>query len=218
MPNWCQNYITITGKDAGKIYNIIQSIPDDQGIMETLCTTDTPEYKELCEEVAFFHPFSTYFGTKWDFGKRDVDDISFVTGYGTGAVSISIPESEIPHETITISVDTAWSPPLAFLEKLTKTYDVTAEIEYFEPGMDFGGMSEFDNGEIIDEFYGNYHYALYRIDNEHFWELMTDEWFLEQHKYKADSIVKTLSFMTPEDVEKLEKLINEIKEQTNDWN
>lgn len=210
MPNWCENYITITGKDASKIYNIIQGLPDDKCIMETLCTTDTPEYKDLCEQVSF-QPFSVYFGTKWDFGKRDVDYISFVTG----AVSITIPKSEISHDTITISVDTAWSPPLAFLERLTKAYDVIADIQYFESGMDFGGTAMFDDGKVIDEFYGDYHYALYHIDKDHFWLEITDEWFLEEHEHKVDSIVKTLSFMTPEDVENLKELINEIIEQNN---
>ena len=49
-----------------------------------------------------------------------------------------------------IQCDTAWSPPMEFLENVTDKYkDVEVEINYEEPGMGVAGTSRFKNGECI---------------------------------------------------------------------
>jgi hypothetical protein len=75
-------------------------------------------------------------GTKWDIGCKD--------GYG-------LEPTRVDNE-LSITFDSAWSPPLGFYERLVVLgFDVQAS--YFEPGMSFAGI--WHNGK--DEFYeGNW--------------------------------------------------------------
>jgi hypothetical protein len=74
------------------------------------------------------------FGVKWDFQLSQANEVC------------------ITDEEIIIDVDTAWSAPTIFVESLCKLYGVTANMKYFEPGMDFSGIVECDeNGNIDDE-------------------------------------------------------------------
>jgi hypothetical protein len=71
-------------------------------------------------------------GTKWDIGCGD--------GYG-------LEPTRVDNE-LSITFDSAWSPPLGFYERLVVLgFDVQAS--YFEPGMSFAGI--WHNGE--DNFY-----------------------------------------------------------------
>ena len=71
-------------------------------------------------------------GTKWDIGCGD--------GYG-------LEPTRVGNE-LSITFDSAWSPPLGFYERLVVLgFDVQAS--YFEPGMSFAGI--WHNGE--DNFY-----------------------------------------------------------------
>ena len=50
------------------------------------------------------------------------------------------------------SFDSAWSPPISFLEKVAKDYpSLTFELEYYEGGMEFAGRSTFDGDRHIEE-------------------------------------------------------------------
>jgi hypothetical protein len=74
-------------------------------------------------------------GTKWDFGKDKLDDPVAIED---GVVSISF--------------DTAWSPPIQFYNYLVDLgYNVDAT--YFEPGMGFCGI--YDNGDDDYVDYGD---------------------------------------------------------------
>lgn len=54
---------------------------------------------------------------------------------------------------------TAWSPPIALLEHLTKEWpDLHFEIEYREEGMGFEGGATYNNGECLDEWEGEIQY------------------------------------------------------------
>ena len=48
--------------------------------------------------------------------------------------------------------ETAWSPPMEFIESVSKIYkDVEVEISFEEPGMDVAGSSKYINGECVFE-------------------------------------------------------------------
>jgi hypothetical protein len=75
-------------------------------------------------------------GTKWDIGCKD--------GYG-------LEPTRVDNE-LSITFDSAWSPPLGFYERLV-VLGFGVQASYFEPGMSFAGI--WHNGK--DEFYeGNW--------------------------------------------------------------
>ena len=127
MPNWCANQLTVTGA--------------------------TPELRAYLKEHGFsfekIHPVAEpagcppsgitqllidAWGTKWDLDEPDqlrVADELLDTGIAY--------------------FDTAWSPPLAALEKLSAMFpDASFGLTYCEPGMSFAGSAAFKAGTSHD--------------------------------------------------------------------
>lgn len=125
MPNWCNNYATITG-------------PKEQ-IDALIVECKKSEDNTPCEILNLLHPRPadqeenwydwnvSNWGTKWD---------------------ISLASYEIVDEnTITLSFDTAWSPPIALYQFLIEN-DWEVNAYYYEPGMGYCGRFDGD-----DEYY-----------------------------------------------------------------
>lgn len=225
MPNWCNNYITISGdKEKMKpIYdyfkksqvdyeehsekvrviheknpeawkNIDMFIPplDENLVMNTLVPHDE-EYQRIKENGEFIiNPQDNFYGTKWDFNFSEAN------------------LNQLDEDCITLAPSTAWSPPTAFCERLSKKYDVCVRVEFEEPGIGFVGVEEYDNGEITEQLiYENYLEGLYYLQNESFWENEVEntiEYCKEEEKTFDEMINENFSFITDKSV------IDEIKE------
>lgn len=165
MPNWCYNFVEITGepKTLKKLGAMMKRIPKDGrffysliGINENL----TPEeyeknwYNENIERI----------GCKWDI---DIDESN----------------ATIDDDCITLSFDTAWSPPISGFKHLNRIYGVGIKHFYSEPGCDFCGQTTIsDNGLYYEEDYG-YREGLYHFDRDCFWgeiESDTEGWLFEE--------------------------------------
>ena len=178
MPNWCNNYIEISGPkskliklkegaEKGEFLNTLFPMPE---VLEGT-QADGSENKELLEKTGF----SDWYGwrvanwsTKWDVDLYDENSISFrheLLGEKDGPATLSF------------GFDSAWSPPIGACEAyLEDNPDVSIRLTYYEPGMDFMGVwedfddrcytcsvdaptsdSEFwqtDDGQHLDEYMG----------------------------------------------------------------
>ena len=135
-----------------------------------------------------------WFGTKWDIS---ADEHAFTFG----------------KEEISFSCETAWSPPIQFLENLCKMYKINAHIFYSEGGIGFAGQTDFiwTDGEldINDQEYG-YLEGLYILSEDEFWS---------EVDYQADCILDEdqsledflgiFPFISEEHKEKLTTIYNE---------
>jgi len=150
MPNWCANSIVIKG-DKEKIKEILKKIgtisgADKHVLFETLIGKD-PDFDKL----GWYESNHKHFGTKWD-ASPDESNIEF------------------DEESITMSLETAWSPPVPFCTTLASEYGVRVEIAYFEPGADFSGKCVInESGDIEEEQDYDYDEGMYRLDNDGFW-------------------------------------------------
>lgn len=63
-------------------------------------------------------------------------------------------------DTLCISGDSAWSPPLQLLAMMTKVFDVKIEGEYSESGCNFGGFYTIENGVCDDNEMTYFEYEL----------------------------------------------------------
>lgn len=125
MPNYCWNHVTITGnkKQLKKIKKKFDKY----------------------EESTYFTSFGDYV---LDIGKiNDNYDViknrygnSFDTCYIYGTKWWDF-EMELEGGCLTISGDSAWSPPVELIEEICKHYKVKAHMEYEECGCDFGGQT-----------------------------------------------------------------------------
>ena len=149
MPNWCNNTLRISGDKEviSRIkdwYEEYQSNRTDVGLFgtfyplpEELENTQSPSRepnKALIEKYGVDNWYDwkvQNWGTKWD----------------TGEVCLV---GETGNE-ISLSFDTAWSPPIQFYEKLSEDYPkLHIRASYYEPGMDYCGTFDSSGGQCED--------------------------------------------------------------------
>lgn len=112
MPNWCDNTLTITHPDKTKLDAIesVLSNKDDQGLFNHICPNPNGEWQ--------YEWSVENWGTKWEASIHDWE--------------------RQDDNTIWVSFDSAWSPPLALYEFM-ENEGYTVEAMYWEPGMCFCG-------------------------------------------------------------------------------
>ena len=167
MPNWCINKLTISHPEQDMIKKFDKAYRDDWTI-ETFYPTprDPSDPTKLIGEGqawgegqdqtnSWWHWRVQNWGTKWDIGCKD--------GYGV--------EPTIVDNELSVTFDSAWSPPLGFYERLV-TLGFSVEASYFEPGMSFAGI--WHNG--VDNYYEGHW--------KDFPEALVDEF--DMHEYYND--------------------------------
>jgi hypothetical protein len=204
MPNWCSNYITISGdkKKIRLITNVIkeaQSKPEDVYLFRTLIGLSEDVSDVDYETGAWYEHNINRYGTKWDLGVKEID--------------FSFDETSI-----TFNCETAWSPPSNFVINLCKTYGVTGELFYSEPGSDFCGKTWVDEEGYVDEEDYNYNEGLYVLDNESFWyEIESNIEYGIENEETADEFLETYHYVSDEDKEEIRKMYNQkLEEQKNE--
>jgi hypothetical protein len=145
MPNWCNNTVEVYHPDAnklkelvmafneGKMCNYIKPVPEDLQIVAGRVGDDT-DPKQIELEAAekrnlATHGYKTWYdfcvnewGTKWDVG-GDGNEV----------------ELEGLENDVTLSFDSAWSPPCNVYEAMVEQ-GFSVRAYYYEPGMAFAGI------------------------------------------------------------------------------
>ena len=135
MPNWCNNSLTISHKDADTLDNLMAQIradsderlfqhikPMPEELRDTTSPSDSPNwYDWSCDN----------WGTKWDACNVDYEEYDGI---------------------VTFAFDTAWSPPIPVYEALA---DMGFEVQayYVEFGMMYAGSWHCNaDGEVSEEY------------------------------------------------------------------
>lgn len=152
MPNWCDNVATFEHDDPAQITRVAEAynsgnmmtrfFPCPPVLRDTVSGflgKDTPEQTALEEQEKTnlaIHGYRNWYdwaigewGTKWDVGREEYHDKV---------------EPELPN-TLTLSFQSAWAPPLGFYNKM-RDLGFRIKAHYFEPGVGFCGT--YDNGDI----------------------------------------------------------------------
>ena len=127
MPNWCANQLTVTGATP----ELCAYLKEHGFSFEKIHPVAEPAG---CPPSGITQLLIDAWGTKWDLDEPDqlrVADELLDTGIAY--------------------FDTAWSPPLAALEKLSAMFpDASFGLTYCEPGMSFAGSAAFKAGTSHD--------------------------------------------------------------------
>jgi len=111
MPNWCDNTLTITHADKSKIDVIEKTLSGEQPqLLNTILPNPSGDWD--------YEWSVNNWGTKWDAGVHDWE--------------------RHDDNTIWVSFDSAWSPPIAIYEYMERN-GYTVDAMYWEPGMAFCG-------------------------------------------------------------------------------
>ena len=203
MPNWCNNYITISGEESNMkpIYDFFtesEKTPDVNSFVMSTLVPEDDDFQRIKESGEFLlTPYTEFWGCKWDF-------------------SVNESNCDITPTFITLSPSTAWSPPEPFCKRLSEKYGVDVEISFSEGGADFAGRSQYSNGEVVEDVTYSYREGMYYLETETFWcEVEGDlEWmFCENPDITLDEVLGQMyPFITDkEDIETLTDIYNEQK-------
>ena len=202
MPNWCNNNIRIYG-DEGTIHTltaVLKGLKGNDKVFESLIGLPTHQTASQYEET-WYDTNINWFGTKWD---------------------IPYEQHNFNHteDEITFCCDTAWSPPIPFMENLCRAYKVNGYIFYSEGGSNFAGETTFkwdDDGEldICEQDYG-YLDGMYFLSKEEFWNevsYMVD--CISDEDQSLEDFLYQFSFVSDEDKKELTTLYNKEIENQN---
>jgi hypothetical protein len=146
MPNWCSNVVEVSHPDRRKIVELRRAfrkgqmcnyiLPVPQDLKDTMAGSYGDGDKQAALEAQTKRNVEKYgygnwydfcvgnWGTKWDVGDRGGD-------------------TRNDANSLTLTFDSAWSPPMGIFEKMVdEGYEVVAY--YYEPGM--GYVGKYDNG------------------------------------------------------------------------
>jgi hypothetical protein len=141
MANNCWNYAVLSG---------------DKAVLD-----DIQERFSKYDDFNYFIHFGDYVLKKET--QTNTDDYYL---YGTKWWQFNIDERT--DNTMTISGDSAWSPPLELLRQISEVYNVTIEGEYNECGMDFGGFFYCEDGCLEDN---EMTYFEYQLESDREWAI-----------------------------------------------
>jgi hypothetical protein len=203
MPNWCYNHLTITGdkENLDRIKFHLEDIENKDnvspGIFMALVGRDQSLELNEYEKGGWYDSNVSYWGTKWD------------VSYNESGVEYS-------DDTITMSFQSAWSPPIPFIQHLGRLFNVECELYYEEPGCDFCGKSYFNNQDGLMEDDYTYNEGRFVFDKENFFESIDGEidyLFENDDDVTFESVKELFPFITGEkDLKVLEEIFNEVKE------
>lgn len=119
----------------------------------------------------------------------------------------------------TISGDSAWSPVSPLMLKLSKEYNLHIDLQYEEPGCDFGGFYECKNGEVLrdDEYEYNEFMMLSGNQEQVFSDMkynIEDGLYDSFNEFCTDH-VKVMKKLSDEDVAYFKSLFEKYKKNEN---
>jgi hypothetical protein len=149
MPNWCGNTAVINGpKPVIDEIKAVLANPEG-GLLNWM------RPRPGAEDENWYDWNVNHWGTKWDVADVFIAD-------------------DTEEDSITISFDTAWGPPItAFRHWAERDGRVTYRLTYLESGMAFVGWDSYD-GEYFDEDYREH-----GSDPDGYWEMAGEEFGVE---------------------------------------
>lgn len=136
MPNWCENYVEVSG-DREVMDHFAKSIEDrEDGLFMAMLEHVTPVEEKVSNALLedssdwYSHNVENY-GTKWDVHEVHGEDYNHTDAEGLW----------------TASFETAWSPPEAIFITLAEKLGLRAKLFYIEEGMDFAGVMDTEDEE-----------------------------------------------------------------------
>ena len=162
MPNWCSNTLEVRG-DIEQLKEFVEKSVVKEGIREPDFTMEglLPTPKELTEvtspviwrgdendtegKAAFEadnkRRLETYGATDW----YDWNVSNWGTKWDVGESHISYDDEDL----FIVSYDTAWSPNITFVQKVSKMFPgLEFRLTYMEPGCNFCGVAHCVDGEL----------------------------------------------------------------------
>jgi hypothetical protein len=145
MPNYCENDLYVEGKEKD-LEGFLAFAKGTDGTNELLFdfARFVPEPSTKKDDWDWYHWRIDNWGTKWNADRVQIEPLghSYLWDEEAG---------------VKICFDTAWSPPTPVILAAAHQFPMLCfRLEYFECGMAFHGCFICENGEMTQEFCGEY--------------------------------------------------------------
>lgn len=150
MPNWCSNKLVVSATSKKDLDEFVVKMggQDEEGDKREF-TFNALVPRPKAEENNWYDWNVKNWGTKWDASES----------------SVYIHDEEFR---VNITFDTAWSPPIEWLEKVAPQFPkLNFTLLYYEGGMGFAGELELEEGQ-------EYRHSQYGTGEEGYWNIATD--------------------------------------------
>jgi hypothetical protein len=182
MANNCWNYVQIRSEKLSVLQELVSKFKN-YGSFNTFVDFGDSFFKEPEKDKDYY-----FYGTKWWDMEIDTDEIELD--------DVQIQNKEY---SITIQGDSAWGPPDTLIKMIALEYNVDVFHEYSEPGMNFGGILQVEDGLVSDEDY-SYAEHLYR-NCEGMHSLLNEymcDWSILDCYDDVDAFIEEFPFVTDE--------------------
>jgi len=134
MPNWCTNYLAVTGQETG-IDKFISQIPiDSNGYGRCIFQKFVP--------ISSGDTAIEKWGTKWDV--KDID------------MERAVRYKDKNDDTYCLYLETAWAPPVEAITAISAKFpELDFGISWYEEGMCFYGYALMKDGELLQRVDGD---------------------------------------------------------------
>jgi hypothetical protein len=155
MPNWCFNKVTIkASKDI--IARIVQAHDKDNGLfsaffpvprtlVKTTCGFYRDKRKQRCLENKQRKNLARFGARTW----YDWSVVNWGTKWDVESLGLTV----VDENTVSLSFDTAWSPPIEWYRRMERKHSCEIVAYYHESGMCF--MGKFAGGDNTEYNYGD---------------------------------------------------------------
>jgi hypothetical protein len=203
MPNWCNNDIRIYGNE-GTIRALKNVIKLSQGKLFQTLIGLPDNMSESDYEEKWYDTNLNWFGTKWDI---DIDTHCF----------------DFCEDEISFFCETAWSPPIQFLENFCRMYKLNAYVFYSEGGVGFSGETKLiweDDVLSVEDNEYEYNKGLYLLSKEEFWANMESniEYAVEEEMEIDEFLEEYRAYVSEKDIQDLITMFNETKKEYEERN
>ena len=150
MPNWCYNKLVVSATRKSDLYDFVEKMgcEDEEG-NQCEFTFNALVKRPKSEEGNWYDWNVNNWGTKWD------------------ASEPSVYVNDVDYK-VDVTFDTAWSPPIEWLEKVAPQFpQLQFSLLYHEGGMGFAG-------ELICEDGKEFSHAQYGSGEEGYWMIATE--------------------------------------------
>lgn len=233
MPNWCDNFVEITGNISG-LKKDISAIEGEGNFFSSLVGNgyvifeghDHVKNIPLYQVIGKVNGYTGEWTENREDAEREMKEQYDKHWYETNCeywgtkwdISVEEAVNDIRDNEITLSFSSAWSPPINFCKLLSGKYGVDVSITYSECGCNFAGKIMCREGEIISEEDYEYIEGLYHLSNEQFWYEM--EYRIEQaldEEQTADEFIEDFPFLEENCKDIAIKMYREEEEKRNPY-
>ena len=214
MPNWCTNILKVrediekSGNELERFMECAKGKSDGDGEEVSFCFSSLVPRPE---NVDWYDWNIQNWGTKWDVTADIELDDEWFDEEEEGAVAI-------------VRFDTAWSPPIEFIQKVAPMFPtLTFELCFWEGGMGFAGRFVKRGNKLLED-------VSYSSSDKEYWEIATDgmsdedveeraKYYIEENAlsywtYSLDEILQIIGYENKNNFENLllaKKVCGELK-------